>query len=476
MKKNIFINYRREDSNWISLAIYNKLLDSYDSNSVFKDFNTIEPGNDFVVAIETALNNCSVLLIIIAKDWLKITNDTGQLKMHSPNDFVRIEIEKAREKQKIIIPVLVDNISMPNPNELPDSIQFVTRLQAFELSTKRFDNDIERLVNVIDKLTNFSIKKRLVSDPGKHSNLSSQELDITSNKSIIKLFEKEPDNIPLSKREMCFASGNIGSTYGIFSEDIKHVSEELKLNLIRTGGSQESIELLLDDKSSFEFAITQIDILEKYKEQKDKLAIVLPLYEEEFHFVVRKNDDIHNLMDLNAKRIGLALKGGAFYTAKRIRDILSLQFEIVGRNSKEAFNDLNSRKIDAIYRNDGVPAENFGKLPKAAERFYRLLNLDQPELDKLYKKAKIPKDSYFWCKDEINTYSVLSVLVCRNHSKDSTGYEAIKVLCQSIINNIEQLRMFGHIKWNNVKFNACLNCPIELHPASKTVFESNKII
>ena len=68
MRGTIFINYRKDDSSWNALALYNELQKYFPKESIFKDFNTIRPGDDFVVSIQKDLSNCNVLLIVKSKN------------------------------------------------------------------------------------------------------------------------------------------------------------------------------------------------------------------------------------------------------------------------------------------------------------------------------------------------------------------------------------------------------------------------
>lgn len=463
MDARIFINYRRDDSNWISLAIYNELLKYFAKECIFKDFNTIEPGCDFVLAIDDALTDCDVLLVIIGEKWLSVVNEYGMPRVNDPCDYVRIEIAKALEKRKKVIPILIDNAKMPYDADLPEDIKPLLRRQAFAIDPQRFEMDMQKLAEII---------------LGKHIDLATSNM---SDKSFVEILDNPLDenssSIHKASNDICFAAGNIGSTYGIFADNIAEVlSDEMQINIIRTGGSKESLDLLLDNSVNFDFAIMQYDILQEYQSEiNDKIKMVLPLYDEEFHLLVRKATGISRLEDLSGKRVALAIKGGAYHTAKRIREVTGLKFEIVGRESKEAFEDLNSRKVDAIYRNDGVPSENFGGLSATAAKFYKLVNIKHHKLDTLYKRSIIRGGDYFWCKDDVETYSVKSILVCRNYPKGDAGYDMIKKFTQGIIDNLDALQNFCHIKWQSLNLNDYQSIPIELHDAAKEVLKTNKL-
>ena len=106
----IFINYPKQDSEWKTETFYNELLKHFGKDSIFKDFTTIEPGEDFTMAINKGLNNCNVFLVIIGKDWVDIKNSSGNRRLDDPIDFVRMEIATALKRGIRVIPVLFDNI------------------------------------------------------------------------------------------------------------------------------------------------------------------------------------------------------------------------------------------------------------------------------------------------------------------------------------------------------------------------------
>jgi len=148
----IFINYRKDDSSWNALALYNELLKYFAREQLFKDFNTILPGDDFVVSIQNALRKCDVLLVIIGKNWLNMTDTKGQRRLDDPDDFVRIEIATALERKIQVIPVLFDGTTMPSPTDLPADLNLLYRRQFVEIDTKRFEDDVRKLADAIKKV------------------------------------------------------------------------------------------------------------------------------------------------------------------------------------------------------------------------------------------------------------------------------------------------------------------------------------
>jgi hypothetical protein len=152
MSGTIFINYRKDDSSWNALALYNELQKYFPKERIFKDFNTIRPGDDFVESIQKALSHCNVLLIVMSKNWLQVKDKHGNRRLDDPDDLVRIEISTAIERNIQVIPVLFDNIPMPTSGELPDNLRSLPRRQYVEIETTRFESDVKKLAEAIEEL------------------------------------------------------------------------------------------------------------------------------------------------------------------------------------------------------------------------------------------------------------------------------------------------------------------------------------
>ncbi|HEY8186292.1 MAG TPA: SUMF1/EgtB/PvdO family nonheme iron enzyme [Pyrinomonadaceae bacterium] len=147
----IFISYRRDDSSGHAGRLFDKLVDHFGKDRIFMDIDTIEPGEDFIAVIENAVTSCDVLLAIIGKRWLS-GSDRGSGRLDNPNDFVRLEIGTALSRDIRVIPVLVQRARMPNPQEVPDDLVKLTRRNAVELSDLRWQNDVDQLIHVLEKV------------------------------------------------------------------------------------------------------------------------------------------------------------------------------------------------------------------------------------------------------------------------------------------------------------------------------------
>ena len=147
----IFISYRRDDSAGHTGRLYDRLAAHFGDDQVFMDIDQIEPGEDFVQIIEEAVGSCEILIAVIGRRWLTAGDETSR-RLDNPNDFVRLEIAAALERDVRVIPVLVAGATMPGPQDLPAELAKLSRRNAVELSDLRWNHDIKQLIEVLDKL------------------------------------------------------------------------------------------------------------------------------------------------------------------------------------------------------------------------------------------------------------------------------------------------------------------------------------
>lgn len=147
----IFISYRRQETAYPAGWLYDRLADRFGEDQVFKDVDSIEPGDDFIEVITSAVGSCDVLLALIGDRWLTIADEDGRRRLDNPDDFVRLEIEAALMRNVRVIPILVDGANMPRTSELPPTLAALVRRQALELNPNQFTFDTNRLFKVLDK-------------------------------------------------------------------------------------------------------------------------------------------------------------------------------------------------------------------------------------------------------------------------------------------------------------------------------------
>jgi uncharacterized membrane protein YhaH (DUF805 family) len=151
MEGRIFINYRREISAAATGRLSDRLVQHFDHERLFMDIDSIEPGVDFVKALDDQVARCSAFIAVIGPGWTDLKNAEGQRRLDQPNDHVRIEIESALKRDIRVIPVLVDGARMPTAEELPDSLKPLSRRNAITLSHQRFGHEVDELAWALER-------------------------------------------------------------------------------------------------------------------------------------------------------------------------------------------------------------------------------------------------------------------------------------------------------------------------------------
>jgi hypothetical protein len=152
MLAKIFISYRREDTNWLTGRIYDRLTKHFSEAQIFIDIDSIALGDDFVAHIEQSVTSCDVLLAIIGQHWLETIQSKSQ-----EVDFVRMEIVAALKNNIRVIPILVENTKMPTADNLPGELKLLATRNAFLINYISFNSEMEKLAQSLKK--SFSQKQ-----------------------------------------------------------------------------------------------------------------------------------------------------------------------------------------------------------------------------------------------------------------------------------------------------------------------------
>jgi TIR domain len=142
----VFLSYRRRDAGAYAGRLADVLLQRLGPRSVFQDVTAISPGQDFTVAIDRALAESDVALVLIGPDWLKAATPQGTRRLLEVDDYVRLELARALQRDIRVIPVLVGGARLPAAAELPDDLRGVAQRQAVELHDETWHQDVDGLI------------------------------------------------------------------------------------------------------------------------------------------------------------------------------------------------------------------------------------------------------------------------------------------------------------------------------------------
>ncbi len=145
----IFISYRRDDSEGEAGRLADDLAHRFREDSVFMDVNAIQPGRDFRKAIDESIHKCSVLLAIVGQGWLESRDGSGHKRLEDENDFVRLEIASALQRDIASFRCWFAEPAMPRAEQLPDDLKELAFRNAVELTHARWKSDVQLLVEAL---------------------------------------------------------------------------------------------------------------------------------------------------------------------------------------------------------------------------------------------------------------------------------------------------------------------------------------
>ncbi len=149
----IFLSYRRDDSEGFAGRIRDRLAQRFGEDAVFQDISSIPPGVDIQQFIMDAVKKCSLMLVLIDKQWLLVKDvKSGLRRLDEPSDFVRLEITAGLQQGLVVIPVLLRDTPMPSADDLPDPLKALASRNAQFIHSTSFNADVKYLIDQIGPL------------------------------------------------------------------------------------------------------------------------------------------------------------------------------------------------------------------------------------------------------------------------------------------------------------------------------------
>jgi hypothetical protein len=156
----IFLCYRREDSGGYAGRIQDQLAQALGSDVLFMDVDAIPLGANFVRVLHDEVAKCEVLLAVIGRNWLDARDERGNRRLENPNDFVRVEIEAALQRNIPVVPILVDDARIPGAHQLPKGLEELSLRNGIDVRLASFHNDVSRLIHGLKTQLNIDIRRR----------------------------------------------------------------------------------------------------------------------------------------------------------------------------------------------------------------------------------------------------------------------------------------------------------------------------
>lgn len=199
-KYQIFISYRREGGEDLARILEYKLTDR--GFKVFFDVESLRSGA-FNTALFEKIAECTDVLVVLPPHGLDRCNN--------PEDWVRLEIARALELGKNVIPVMMRNFTFPET--LPEDIDALRYMNGISASNEYFEATLEKLISKLLHSKPFNDNDQLEK--------SAQNGDVSAMNEIALRYEFGLKSLPINRRkafsyyEQAAATGEAGALYNL---------------------------------------------------------------------------------------------------------------------------------------------------------------------------------------------------------------------------------------------------------------------
>jgi hypothetical protein len=139
----IFISYRRSDSESAAGRLHHDLSEHFGIKRVFMDIQHIAPSDEWRLSIDRALQTCKIGVVVIGRHWL-------EPRLVDEKDVLRDEISQLLRSRKVIVPVLVEEARLPESDQLPLDLRALCDHQTRLLASASWDSSVEELIRIME--------------------------------------------------------------------------------------------------------------------------------------------------------------------------------------------------------------------------------------------------------------------------------------------------------------------------------------
>jgi hypothetical protein len=138
--KRIFLCYRREDTKYIVGRLRDSLSSALGRENIFFDVDSLPLGLDYKDEISRRMRNMDLFIILMGPRWRLD-------RLAEADDQVRLEIEAGLATGQPVVPVMLEDTTMPSAAELPESMaSFHFRSGRVIRSDPYYDQDVITLM------------------------------------------------------------------------------------------------------------------------------------------------------------------------------------------------------------------------------------------------------------------------------------------------------------------------------------------
>jgi hypothetical protein len=172
----ILISYRRSDMMPLAARLYDRLSAHFGADLVAIDYAQAQAGDDFRKHLLEAVGQSEILLVLIGPHWRGIKQGE-RFAIESDFDPIRQEVAAALQMRKMVIPVILEDASMPSPEQLPGDIRNLSYQNCVALRSSNFSTDVMILTKAIE--ARDAIQEHLQSLKAQRTQNASSSKDIS---------------------------------------------------------------------------------------------------------------------------------------------------------------------------------------------------------------------------------------------------------------------------------------------------------
>ncbi len=134
----IFFCYRQDVLPELAERIYDRLCEDFGGARIVKD---VPPGTNFLDYCDENIAKGDIILMVAGGEWAS--------RLNNIYDFTRLQIETALQRKSLLVPVLLEDTSMPEATALPESVRPLLFRQAVQVRGADFESGITSLTRCI---------------------------------------------------------------------------------------------------------------------------------------------------------------------------------------------------------------------------------------------------------------------------------------------------------------------------------------
>lgn len=143
----ILISYRHDDATHVR-ALQTALEGRFGAEAVLRDLKVSSQQGDLMTIVADLVAEATTVLVIIGRDWSR-SGDTQEHRRSTDRDWVRVEVSLTLAWNKEIVPVLIEDASMPKRSALPNDLAGIADQVAVRLRDSDWEADLSRLFDRI---------------------------------------------------------------------------------------------------------------------------------------------------------------------------------------------------------------------------------------------------------------------------------------------------------------------------------------